>query len=120
MTSDVRAGIVLLHSYRSSADFLNCGFDEYIGSTSGGEHHEYSRLDENRVFLSFFYLIIASILAGLYFTFSSGVNGTNQYGSDPNGRCADIPLEENRLLRALSKLEEDLNDVHLYHIVKDF
>ena len=71
-----------------------------------GNYHERDRFDENGALPFFFYVIIASTLAALYFMFSSGMRGTNQYGADPNGKCADIPLEENRLLRAISKIEE--------------
>ena len=72
-----------------------------------GDYHENYRINDTGVIFSFFYVIIAGILAALYFAFRSGDRGLNEYGADPTGKNqADIPFEENPVLAAISKAEE--------------
>lgn len=72
-----------------------------------GDYHENYRVSEAGVMFSFFYVIIAGILAALYFAFRSGDSGQNEYGANPVGKNqADIPFEENPIMAAISKAEE--------------
>lgn len=72
-----------------------------------GDYHENYRVNDAEVIFSFFYVIIAGILAVVYFAFRSGDRGKNEYGADPTGKNqAAIPFEENPVLAAISKAEE--------------
>lgn len=72
-----------------------------------GDYHEHYRVNDAGVIFSFLYVIIAGILAVVYFTFRSGDNGVNEYGANPVGKNqANIPFEENPILAAISKAEE--------------
>ena len=72
-----------------------------------GDYHESYRVNDAGVIFSFLYVIVAGILAVVYFTFRSGDKGRNEYGADPTGKNqADIPFEENHFLAAISKAEE--------------
>lgn len=69
-------------------------------------YHEEYRVNEMGAVFSFFYILIVSIFAILYFTFCPGNKGINEYGASPVGETADIPVEKNFFLRLISKIEE--------------
>ena len=69
-------------------------------------YHEEYRINEFGVIFSFFYVIIMSVAAILYFTFCPGNKGINEYGANPAGETANIPAEKNFFLGLMSKIEE--------------
>lgn len=71
-----------------------------------GDYHDEYRLSDIGGLMAYFYIIIASILSALYFTFCPGNKGTNEYGPNPVGTTADIPVEDNKILAAISEVEE--------------
>lgn len=82
-------------------------FQKFWYHDKDGEYHEYRRFNEFGGVFAFFYIIVAGIFALLYFTFRSGDKGENEYGANPVGKNqADIPLEKNPLLAAISRAEE--------------
>ncbi len=81
-------------------------FDKVHWVDKHGEHHEESNFNPFGAYFAFFYLLLMSFFAMLFFTFTSGIRGTNQYGPDPRGECVPRPFEGNPLLKMISKLEE--------------
>lgn len=71
-----------------------------------GEHHETTRWSDLGSIASILYLSFMLLFAVLYFMFRSGMNGENQYGPDPTGKCVSRPLEKDPLLKIISMLEE--------------
>ena len=72
-----------------------------------GNYHENYRVNEFGVAFSFIYVILAGILAALYFAFRSGDKEPNEYGANPAGKNKiDIPFEKNIILASISKAEE--------------
>lgn len=71
-----------------------------------GDYHDEYRFNEFGAVAAYFYIIIVSVLSALYFTFCPGNKGTNEYGPNPAGMTVDIPVEDNKILAAISKVEE--------------
>ncbi len=69
-------------------------------------YHEKYILDDMGAITSVIYLIIVGLFAVVFFTLCPGNKGTNQYGANPAGETADIPIENNFILGLISKIEE--------------
>ncbi len=81
-------------------------FDKVHWIDKHGEHHEESNFNPFGAYFALFYFLLMSVFAMLFFTFTPGIHGTNQYGSDPRGECVPLPFEGNPLLKMISRLEE--------------
>lgn len=88
------------------AGFFELWFKKVWWHDRHDNYHEKYIFNDMGVIMSGIYLIIVGLFAVVFFTLCPGNKGTNQYGANPAGETADIPVENNFILGIISKIEE--------------